>query len=364
MGIRNVLNLSIFAFVNMNVVKYRKIIVFYFSGTGNAKRTSQWIVEKAKKIGIESKLINIANFTEIKKLSFSENTIIGFCYPTHGFNAPPIVLKFLVKFPKSNTDIFLINTRAGMKLHKIFTPGISGFAIILPAIILKLKGYRLIASRPLDLPSNWISFHPGLKENVIRSIFARCHNIIDKFADKIFTGKKIYRAWFDLPIDILISPISLGYYIIGRFALAKTFFTNDACNKCGICAEFCSTNAIKLIDNRPYWTFNCESCMKCMNSCPKRAIETAHIFTFFLWWIAFSVAPLYVFKFIKNVLNFRFHYLISEIIYCIVGIIIIWLSYYFLHFLLRYKYFNKIFQYTALTKYKFWRRYKIPKNIE
>lgn len=42
-------------------------------------------------------------------------------------------------------------------------PGLSGLALILPALMLRLKGYRIKGLRPLDLPSNWISLHPGLR---------------------------------------------------------------------------------------------------------------------------------------------------------------------------------------------------------
>lgn len=31
------------------------------------------------------------------------------------------------------------------------------------------------------------------------------------------------RGIFDLPLDLLFLPVSIGYYFYGRFALAKTF---------------------------------------------------------------------------------------------------------------------------------------------
>jgi len=120
--------------------------------------------------------------------SLIDRTLIGFCSPTHGFNSPPILVKFIRKFPYvKNADVFILNTRAGLKLHKLFIPGLSGLAQILPALILKLKGYRIFGMQPLDLPSNWISVHPGLRKKVVNSIYHRCYRIVNSFALKMIS---------------------------------------------------------------------------------------------------------------------------------------------------------------------------------
>ena len=38
---------------------YQKLIIYYFSGTGNAKRASEWIIDIAKEHELEAELINI-----------------------------------------------------------------------------------------------------------------------------------------------------------------------------------------------------------------------------------------------------------------------------------------------------------------
>ena len=348
---------------------YSKLIIFYFSGTGNAKRASEWIIDVAKNKNIETKLVNIDSFRFTELPVFNEKTLIGFASPTHGFNLPPIMLKFIYNFPKiENADFFIFNTRAGMKLHKLFLPGLSGVAQILPAIYLKSKGYSVVGLQPMDLPSNWISVHPGLKEKVVLSIFNRCEKITKRFANKILSGKKVYKGLISLPIDLLISPISLGYYLFGRFAIAKTFIATNACNNCGLCLKKCPTNAITEVQGRMYWTFNCESCMRCMNNCPKRAIETAHSFTFVLWWFAFSFLPSIA---ISKAIDYqlfntdKFPQWIEAIDFFVssfIAIINIYLAYKLLHYLMSFKFFNKLVAYTSLTRFKFWRRYKAPKK--
>ncbi len=352
-------------------VKYNKLIIYYFSGTGNAKNAASWIIKAAKKKGLKTQLINIDRFESIDPPETSGKTLIGFCSPTHGFNLPPIVLKFIRKFPKvKNTDAFILNTRAGMKMYKLFIPGLSGLAQILPALVLITKGFRIIGMQPLDLPSNWLILHPGLKEKVINSIYDRCYKIVNDFALKMLSGQRRFKALLSLPIDIALSPIALGYYFIARFFLAKTLIATDACNSCEICVKKCPVKAITMVNERPYWSYNCESCMRCVNICPERAIETTHTFTTFLIIISsLVISPLLITMLIYfGVWQFINQSVLAEnswlLIDTFIFLLFVFMSYRILHFLMRYKLVNKIITYSSLSTYRFWRRYKVPKNYK
>ena len=171
----------------MSAFNHNHLVIFYFSGTGNALQVANWIINKAASKNIDTRWINIGKREAIIHNEITENTLIGFCYPTHGFNAPPIVLKYLWNFQRSKykNKFFVVNTRAGMKINRLFTPGISGLALLLPALMLLARGYKLIGYRSIDLPSNWISIHPGLKEKVVLSIFNRCKRITINFSEKL-----------------------------------------------------------------------------------------------------------------------------------------------------------------------------------
>ena len=279
----------------MIISAYTRIIIFYFSGTGNARKVAEWISEIAKLKQIHCELFNIADFGKMELPEINPSTLLGICGPTHGFNFPPIVLNFLIKLPGfKGASAFIINTRAGMKLYKLFLPGLSGIAQYFAAFVLKLKGYHIVGMQPMDLPSNWISLHPGLREKVVHSIFERCKKITGNFAEHIINGGRKYKALWSLPFDLAVAPVSLLYYIVGRFAIAKTFVASSKCNKCYLCIKQCPVKAIKMVSRRPFWTFNCESCMQCMNNCPHRAIETAFGFTFIIWWGIMSFVPVWI----------------------------------------------------------------------
>ena len=79
---------------------YDKLLIYYFTGTGNALATANWISQIAEKQNILVEIRKITPSLLVHKNDFSENTLIGFCYPTHGFNAPPVVIEFLLRFPR------------------------------------------------------------------------------------------------------------------------------------------------------------------------------------------------------------------------------------------------------------------------
>ncbi len=341
--------------------KWKSLYIYYISGTGNARASSFWIADEAGKQGLKTVVQQIDRLENIKFPENGNDTLLGFAFPTHGFNAAPLMLKFLAGFPSGiGREVFLINTRAGMKLYKLFMPGISGIALLLPAFILLLKGYRCIGFRPVDLPSNWISLHPGLKKKVINSIFERCERIVRGFTVKILSGRKVYRGLFSLPIDILVSPISLAYYVGGRFFLAKTFISNNNCTNCGLCIRECPTGSIIEVSKRPYWKLTCESCMRCMNRCPQRAIESAHGMAL-VFWIIFSAVNGQILFLIISSLNVTpdtwLWWLASNIISIGGMVVITTLLYRLMHHAMSFKPVRYLVRFTSLTALPFWRRY-------
>ncbi|PLX16622.1 MAG: hypothetical protein C0597_07790 [Marinilabiliales bacterium] len=348
---------------------YRKLIIYYFSGTGNARNVAFWIDQLAKEFDIKSKIIDISKLKDRKKLEIPKDALIGFCSPTHGFNFPPIMFHFLLRFPPAKkNDCFIVNTRAGMKAGRFFLPGISGMAQYFSALILRLKGYKIKGMHPIDLPSNWISFHPGIKEKVVKSIYERRKSEVTKLAHNLFSGGKSYKGLRAIIVDILITPIAFAYYIVGRFILAKSFYASQDCSKCNLCIQKCPIQAIKTIDKRPFWTHNCESCMQCMNICPERAIETAHGLTIGMYYLITSVVIIKLYQLVdlNIIIDKLFPEWLGDLFQFFIDaglIIILFIVYYSIfHYLLRFKIFERFVVYTSLTKWKFWRRYKIIKK--
>jgi ferredoxin len=345
---------------------WKSLYIYYMSGTGNARASSFWIADEAQKSGLKTTVQQIDRLENIEMPDKESNPLIGFAFPTHGFNAAPIMLRFISGFPRGmGREVFLLNTRAGMKLYKLFLPGLSGVALILPAFMLWLKGYRCIGFRPVDLPSNWISLHPGLRRKVSESIFRRCERIVRRFTRKILSGEKVYRGLFSIPVDLLISPVALGYYVGGRFFLAKTFIANSQCNNCGLCVKECPTSSITIINNRPYWKLSCESCMRCLNFCPQKAIESAHGMAIGFW-IIFTAINTQIILLIVNAFDIvaaKWWWLAISNIISIGGMVLITaVLYRLMHYAMAAKPLRHLVRFTSLTALPFWRRYNYQKN--
>jgi len=334
---------------------FHKILIFYFSGTGNSKQVANWISEFAAARSIDCKLFDISKTDVLQIETLDSNVLIIISSPVHGFNYPKITLDFIARFPKGKNKLVLMNTRAGMKIGSFITPGLTGIAFILSSLLLKRKGYKIVGQIPFDMPSNWISIHPALNERTVKFIHQKNYDRVKKHSDKILAGKKDFLALRDLIQDILIAPISLGYYLVGRYAFAKTFYASYKCDNCDICIKQCPVKAIEKVNNRPYWTFNCESCMKCMNSCPQRAIETAHglfiITTFLISTLSSLIlTPLLPESGINDLIRFL---IVNSVL-----LAFLWILYKAQHLIIGKKFAGKMLAFTSLTYYKFWGRYK------
>ncbi len=339
----------------------QKVTIFYFSGTGNAKQIALWLSEFAAKKKIACKIYDIAK-CDIKNVSaLIDNALILIISPIHGFNFPKKTLDFIRNFPKGNNRVVLMNTRAGMKIGKFITPGLTGVAFILSSLIMKSKGYKIVGQIPFDMPSNWLSIHPSLNENTVKYLHRKNYSRVKKHSDKIFSGQCDFLAYRDLIQDILISPIALAYYCIGRFAFAKSFYASADCDLCGSCIKQCSVKAIKMVNNHPFWTFKCESCMHCMNNCHKRAIETAHgliVMVSILNSIGFTIL-------LQSVLQLEIKSsFIRLTVWSVIFIALLWIMYYLQHLLMKYRIMSKLISLTSLTHYKFWGRYNSIQDKE
>jgi ferredoxin len=337
------------------MIAYKKTYIFYFSGTGNAKQVAKWISEFAAAKNIDCQLYDISkiNISQLEQLD--SNALIIIISPVHGFNYPKITLDFIRRFPSGKNKIVLMNTRAGMKIGSFITPGLTGIAFILSSLLLKRKGYKIVGQIPFDMPSNWISIHPALRENAVKFIHQKNYDRVKKHSDKIFVGKKDFLALRDLIQDILIAPVSLGYYLLGRYVFAKSFYASYMCDDCGNCIKQCPVKAISTINDHPYWTFKCESCMKCMNNCPQRAIETAHGLFLLLYFIVSFLSSIIIIPF----LSFgNLDGLIKITLDSILLLILLSGFYYLQQLVLKTKFISKLITLTSLTYYKFWGRYK------
>jgi len=347
---------------------YENAIFYFMTGTGNSYRAATWMGEEAKANGADVCLYAIEEAQPKSEIKSNAKQLIGFIFPTHGFTAPWKVIHFALLLPRRiKTHAFVVATRAGSKIGSSFFPGLEGTACYLIAFILFLKGYSVRGIMGLDMPSNWMALHPGFHPKTAEPIIARAKIRITRFMEEILANRYYITGIIPFILGLCLLPISFGYLVFGRFFLAKIFFASNRCNGCGLCAQNCSFQAIKMLGDykpRPYWTFLCESCMRCMAFCPKQAIEAGHSWAFIFFYILHSVIMppmLYLcYQIIESkpglaILN---HSFFGYFLYWIIGMSYIMLGYMIFALLMRIPIVNSFFTYTTFTHV--YRRYHEP----
>jgi ferredoxin len=113
---------------------------------------------------------------------------------------------------------------------------------------------------------------------------AVCKYVLDRKKGKLET-RGVFRKIVLAPVLYLaIKPLfsrryrkfsgSAGLPFSELIPLADRSFRVDAkCIGCGICAQICPVDNIRLVEGRPVWQHHCETCLACYSWCPQAAID-------------------------------------------------------------------------------------------
>ena len=253
---------------------YKSLVAHFMTGTGNSYRVAAWCAEIATEYGLSSEFFQIRDGEKGKQSA--KGALNVFVFPTHGFTAPWLMLKYVWRLPKGEKrHAVVLPTRAGIRVKGVFIPGLEGTGGYLIALILWARGYSVQGVMGVDMPSNWTALHWGLSEENSAVIQKLAQPKVRTMLNIILGGKQHYDGMVQLLLGLLLAQISFMYLIMAQLFLAKLFFASDRCNGCGVCLSICPKHALRMLGNRPYWTYSCDSCMACMNFCPRQAIEVS-----------------------------------------------------------------------------------------
>ena len=241
-------------------------------------------------------------------------------------------------------------------------------------LILALKGYRIKALFSLDMPANFINLHWGMRPRNSAVLFSRARKRLEPIMNKILDGKRMFftlnNLWELIWSGLVFWAVPLFpilYLFIARIWMGKLMFSNNRCIGCGLCAKFCSNRGVVMKKvgekKRPYWTYHCEVCLRCMGFCKKKAIEAGHSWAILLYfitsipvftWLSIRLHDAYpLFPVIQN-------YWLKEIFNIIYFFPAMILSYWIFWYLIRIPVINTIFTFSTFTH--FFRRYHEPET--
>ncbi len=239
-----------------------KAVVYYFTGTGNTQRVAEKLKAEWERRGHETELVRIYPDTE-PNLEGYDRIIVG--YPVHGFNAPTPIYKFLKKFPPrkkgEEKDVFLLRT-SGEPLSLNHASG------IVPARILKRRGYRVAGEFAHVMPYNIIFRHP---DGMVARMDEASDLKIKRDTDDLEAGSG-WRA--------KVNPFKRAFTFMVRIehpampAIGRTFrVKKKLCVGCGKCEKVCPRKNITMKDGKPKFGGHCVGCMACAFLCPKDAVR-------------------------------------------------------------------------------------------
>jgi ferredoxin len=222
------------------------------------------------------------------------------------------------------------------------------------------------------MPVNMINFHWGMSHKNTGAMLIRAKNKIGPVMESILKGQNLFYilnnlwelAW-TLLLFWLIPVFPILYLLVGKLFMAKLMFADNRCDGCGMCARSCPNQAIIMKQvgkkSRPFWTYHCEVCLRCMAFCKKEAIMAGHswgIILFFITSIPFNYLLLRRTDLFAHmgIASFSVKQTI-EMVYVIPAIII---SYWIYWLLIQVPFINTLFTYTSLTRY--FRRYHEPET--
>lgn len=283
------------------IFKYALAVVYFSSGTGNSYLAARWLFEACLKKGTPSSLIPIDKAVPRTDLENCRKTLIGLAFPTHGLLPPWSVIKFLFKMPRKNgADFLCLPTRGSFYIGPFLVPGAAGLASFFPALVLLFKGYRPRGAVSFDMPANMTFLHPRLTVRHAERVIARAKRKFDRNSDRFFrtgwrwlTRNNLYELIWAAVVLYYIPLFLPLYLIVGRFFMGKIMYANVKCTGCGTCVRSCQAGALVLRGakvKRPYWRYNCEACLRCLNACPQRAVSASLSWAVLLWYIGIAVS--------------------------------------------------------------------------
>ena len=225
-------------------------MIFYFSGTGN----SRWVAEQlAQLTGDES--CDITALTEVPEIQNEKQ--IGFVFPVYAWGAPEPVVTFAKKLKATNGFTFGVCTcgsEAGLAMKH--------FSAI----------YPLDSSYSLVMPNNYIIGSDTDEEEVILKKIHTARRELQRISEEILQRKKAYRVQEGVMARLKSGIVNFGF---NRFARrTDPFSVTESCNSCGLCAKDCPASSITLADGGlPVWGKECCQCLRCINRCPRQAIQ-------------------------------------------------------------------------------------------
>lgn len=259
-----------------------RMVLYYFSGTGNTRIISEKILEKAVRAGqdvdgsagtgtepVETVLLPVDQ-AQRDGIVIEPDTIFGIGFPVYDLMPPEIVCSFVQALPdaRPGQSAFVFSTYTSFPLDA------NRYVIEL----LQQKGYRVVAEKSFKAPGAVAYVYANPELPVIRgeAVFGKgTDRTIESFVLQILRGVRIAAP----EIRIRPHPLRKFHQAFSRLVMGNLFYRNlrvsAECTGCGLCVKNCPSANLSLENGslRVLDANGCLRCMRCIVRCPARAIN-------------------------------------------------------------------------------------------
>ena len=246
-----------------------KILVAYFSGTGNTERIAREIALRLEARGNKAKTGSVENL----HVDSLERTALGLGFPSYGLAFPSIIERFVERLPKAEEPVpaFVFSTHAWS----------SGNSLTVLAERLLEKNIHTVARQAFSCPSNGARtfFAPGafMYRKMVR-VDPRLPDRLEDFAGTIDSAlTSITRNPFeDLAEKSLANSLLAAFakHVMEERMFRDFKVVKNQCIGCGKCVRQCPDGNLAMEGKKAEFLRDngCMRCMRCISICPTGAI--------------------------------------------------------------------------------------------
>ena len=249
-----------------------KILILYFSGTGNTEFVAQYIKKHLSCDMFEIELFPLELF---KSENISKYDALIFGFPVYALDIPVFIQEYLKDIPTTKTkSVFIFCTKALS----------SGTSLKHAIEIFKKSGYNPLGYADVKMPgSDGLAFlkkdSPMVHKiiNIDFSTLEGVDNLVNRIkkVTKVLENDGVEQFCLNVNSNIansFFSSILKKTFIVMEGWLKRKFWADKNCIKCKKCERICPANNIK-VNEKVSFGSNCYLCMRCVHQCPMEAIQ-------------------------------------------------------------------------------------------
>jgi ferredoxin len=252
-----------------------KIAIHYFTGTGNTAHAARLMTDR---LHAEGHQVNLRRVRRGARPPRGRCDLHIFAFPVLAWSAPVMMKRYLRALPRrrgaAGVRAAVLAVNGGMMVKGAFRKGFSGRALEQAAGILRRRGCVVFRTASASFPENWTQcVNPPTSEEAEAAFplgEAEVHDFLEGVSAgdaELFRCPPMPAAWTGV--------LAWLFGSFGRRLLGKAYIADERCDACGLCAATCPALTIRMRRRRPRWGAGCEDCNRCINICPREAIQVS-----------------------------------------------------------------------------------------